>query len=95
MGPTSPDPLAAGEAAGKALRKVPCGQRPLNSPLGSDRGERLNHETSVGELRMRDVQASRAHDSAAPVDEVEVEDARTPTPPAPTPKFMFDYLSAP
>src|SRR4051794_10852532 len=86
--------LAAWGSAGKALGEVASGQRPFDTPAGRNRGQRLEHEAAPCDLRMRDSEAARSEAAAAPGDEIEVQDARSPALARPAAELAFDPFQA-
>jgi hypothetical protein len=71
------------------------GERPADPPARGNGGERLEHESALGDLRMGDREPARAPIAPAPQDNVEVENARPPAATAAAAKIALDGLEAP
>ena len=65
-----------------------------DAPSWSDCRERLKDEVTLGEARMRNRELPRAEFAAAPQDDVEVEDSRSPAAAAPPAKVALKGLQA-
>ena len=63
-----------------------------NPPSRSDGGKGLKHEAPVSQVPMRNCQPARAKTAAAPQDDIEIEDSRTPPFPAAPSEFAFEAL---
>src|SRR5438477_2941043 len=96
MGPTSGADvrLPARRSAGKALGEMARIEASPNPPGRGDRGEGLEDEAALAELRMGDSQAPRAEPPAAPQDDVEVEHAWAPALARAPSELVFDRLEA-
>ncbi len=72
---------------------MPDAERP-DAPSWSDCRERLKDEIALGEARVRNRELPRSEFAAAPQDDVEVEDSRSPAAAAPPAKVALNGLQA-
>ena len=91
-GPTSARRLPARGAAGKAMGEVAGGEAAADPPAGGDRGERAGARSCAGQLRVRNVQRRERNLPPLHSDDVEVEHARAPAPPAAAAEIALDAL---
>ena len=63
-----------------------------DAPAWSDRAQRLEDEAALGKLSVRDGQATRPEPTAAPQDDIQVENARTPAAAAAATELALERL---
>ena len=74
------------------MRKMLRREVSTQPPARRDRRQRAHHEAPLRSQTMRDMQSVRAPFAAAPGNDVEVEDPRSPPPPAATAEFTLQAL---
>src|SRR3569623_735490 len=74
------------------MSEMPHRKPAVHAPGRSDCGERAEYETALREPRMWHSQATRPKRAAAPQDEIEIENTRSPAPTASPAKSPFDCL---
>ena len=77
------------------MREMVCSERAIKAPAGVDGGQRADHEAPRRGRRVRNYEPALAPSAAAPGNDVEIEDARTPATSAATAEVALNCLQLP